>query len=61
MLVTRLKNGDEFFYLLFSKDEASAAKQVLPFVGDRVEITADVSLFGDLGVLHLQSGSVRRL
>jgi hypothetical protein len=61
MLVTRDAENRETFYLLTTCDGAAANDSVLPFVGDLVEVQGNLLSTGDLLVLQLSPGGIRRL
>jgi hypothetical protein len=60
MLVTRDADGNETFYLLATAVGGVANEMVLPFVGDLVEVSGRVERQGDLRVVLLPTGGVRR-
>jgi hypothetical protein len=60
MLVTRDAERRETFYLLVTGDDGPANELVLPFVGDAVTVTGRLERDGDLLLLHLATGGVRR-
>lgn len=61
MLVTQDATGKRDYYLLTTADGNPLDDRVLPFVADPVEVTGDVEMLGDLRILKLRSGSIRRL
>jgi hypothetical protein len=60
MLVTRDADKHETFYLLVTADGGPANEMVLPFVGDKVEVSGRLEKTGDLLVLKIMAGEIRR-
>ena len=58
MLVTREADNEETFYLLTTAEGSPAGEMLLPFVGDRVEITGSLDRRGDMLILAVST--VRR-
>ncbi len=61
MLVTRDAKRNETFYLLTMATGAPTPDDVLPFVGEVVEITGALLATGDLLELRIDSAGIRRL
>jgi hypothetical protein len=60
MLVTRDADKNETFYLLVTAEGGVANERVLDFVGDLVEISGRLERHGDLLLLQIEAGGVRR-
>lgn len=60
MFVTRDAAGTVVYFLLVDARGGPAAEQVLAFVGDPVELSATLERWGDLLVLKLSPGAIRR-
>ena len=60
MLVTRDCDRGETFYLLAAENGGPASEQVLPFVGDSVEVAGRLKWRGDLRMLLIAPKGVRR-
>jgi hypothetical protein len=60
MLVTRDASQNETFYLLATEESAVANERVLDFVGDPVEVCGRLERHGDLLLLRIAAGGVRR-
>ena len=60
MLVTRDAAANETFYLLVTEEGGPANERVLDFVGDAVEVAGRLERHGDLPLLQIARGGVRR-
>src|SRR5262249_11144890 len=60
MLVTRGADGGETFYLLTDHEGGPCNDLVLPFVTDPVEVSGELEQVGDLRVLRVAPGEIRR-
>jgi hypothetical protein len=60
MLVTRDDARNETFYLLVTEEGGVANERVLDFVGDAVEVSGRLEQHGDLLLLRIAAGGVRR-
>jgi hypothetical protein len=61
VLVTRDPSGAAAFYLLTDPAGGPANSLVLPFLSDPVEITGELERHGDMLVLRIAPGAIRRL
>jgi hypothetical protein len=60
VMVARGADGSVAYFLLQSADAGPAASLVQPFVGDDVELVGDSSTLGDLRLVALEPGAIRR-
>src|SRR5262249_27497263 len=60
MLVTRDTHKRETFHLLTSADGGVANEQVLPYVGDQVELSGQLEERGDLLIVKVGEEGIRR-
>ena len=60
MFVTRDAAGNETYYLLTDSEGKPMGKEAVDYVGDPVELTADLEQRGDLRVLKLAAADIRR-
>ncbi len=60
MLVTRDAEKNETFYLLATEEGGAANERVLEFVGDPVEVSGRLERHGDLLLLRIAAGGLRR-
>jgi hypothetical protein len=61
MLVTRGEDGAIEYLLLEDEDGGAAGDRVLEFVGEAIEARGELRTIGDLKVLRLVAGSLRRI
>lgn len=61
MLVCRERNGGPTYYLLVGPGNRALNDAILPFVGDLVEVVGQTSDVGNLRVLEIDPGTVKRL
>jgi hypothetical protein len=60
MLVTRDSSGKEAYYLLTNADGGPLGQNILPFVGDQVELKGQLEQQGDLAVIRVSPADIRR-
>lgn len=61
MFVTRDAHTHETFYLLLTGDGQEANQEVIPYLGDAVEITGQLERRGDLWMLRADAAGIRPL
>ncbi len=61
MFLTRDAEGNRSYYLLCGIDGAAINQAVLPFVADPVEVSGELERWGDLSLLRIDPGQIRRM
>jgi len=61
MFVTRTEALIEDYYLVVDSDNESAVDEVLPYLGDSVEVSGVVEMRGDLRVFRIDSKTILRI
>ncbi|MGE3180050.1 MAG: hypothetical protein AB7N71_00325 [Phycisphaerae bacterium] len=61
MFVTRDENLQETYYLLTNESGNAILEEIVPFIGEPVELQGDVQRIGDLNVLRVERNSLKRI
>lgn len=61
MFVTRDAEFNETYYLLTNESGGAILEEIVPFIGEPVEVTGELHRIGDLNVLRLDVARLRRL